>query len=148
MPVVKSYAIWNNKGGVGKSTILFHVASAVAAIRPDLNVLVIDTDPQASVTTSFLGGKIDVSITGLDELFKSRPQSNGKPTTFSGLLHEAYDHLRKGGNHESLKPNAVARFGITPHSYQVCGLPSLVLPESGTYAHPSTVTHVRGNCFS
>ncbi len=30
----KSYVLWNNKGGVGKSTITFHIASVYAEKKP------------------------------------------------------------------------------------------------------------------
>ncbi|AUB42968.1 Cellulose biosynthesis protein BcsQ (plasmid) [Nostoc flagelliforme CCNUN1] len=52
----KSYVIWNNKGGVGKSTITFHVASAYAAKNPDRDIVVIDMCPQANVSMILLGG--------------------------------------------------------------------------------------------
>ncbi len=35
MAVIQSYAVWNNKGGVGKSTITFHAASRYAELNPD-----------------------------------------------------------------------------------------------------------------
>ncbi len=48
MPLQNSYAVWNNKGGVGKSTITFHVASRYAENHPETNVLVIDLCPQSN----------------------------------------------------------------------------------------------------
>ncbi|RYD85561.1 MAG: ParA family protein [Verrucomicrobiaceae bacterium] len=53
---MRSYAIWNNKGGVGKSTIAFHLASRYAEENPDVNVLVIDLCPQANSSMMLLGG--------------------------------------------------------------------------------------------
>jgi cellulose biosynthesis protein BcsQ len=52
----KSYVIWNNKGGVGKSTICFHLASVYAAKNLDKDVVVIDMCPQANVSMMLLGG--------------------------------------------------------------------------------------------
>lgn len=49
------YAIWNNKGGVGKSTLAFHLASAYAASHPKEKVLVVDMCPQANCTMMLLG---------------------------------------------------------------------------------------------
>ena len=46
------------KGGVGKSTIAFHVASRYAELNPDRHVLVIDLCPQANVSMLLLGGGI------------------------------------------------------------------------------------------
>jgi AAA domain len=54
--VKKRYAVWNNKGGVGKSTITYHLASRISAQNPDLNVLVIDLCPQSNVSMMLLGG--------------------------------------------------------------------------------------------
>lgn len=56
MPVLNSYAIWNNKGGVGKSTIAFHLASRYAEQYPDKKVLVIDLCPQSNSSMMLLGG--------------------------------------------------------------------------------------------
>ena len=52
----KSYVIWNNKGGVGKSTITFHIASVYAEKNPDRDVVVIDMCPQANVSMMLMGG--------------------------------------------------------------------------------------------
>ena len=56
MSIVNSYALWNNKGGVGKSTITFHLAIRYAEKNPDKNVMVIDLCPQANASMMFLGG--------------------------------------------------------------------------------------------
>jgi cellulose biosynthesis protein BcsQ len=56
MPVIRSYAVWNNKGGVGKSTITFHLASRYAEKNPDKKVLVIDLCPQSNSSMMLLGG--------------------------------------------------------------------------------------------
>lgn len=49
------YAIWNNKGGVGKSTLTFHIATYFAHNNPECNVLVVDMCPQANSTMMLLG---------------------------------------------------------------------------------------------
>ncbi|MGC0155284.1 ParA family protein [Chromobacterium vaccinii] len=56
MSVIRSYAVWNNKGGVGKSTITFHLASRYAEAHPKKNVLVIDLCPQSNSSMMLLGG--------------------------------------------------------------------------------------------
>ncbi|MGH7221779.1 MAG: ParA family protein [Gemmataceae bacterium] len=53
MPV---YAIWNNKGGVGKSYLTFQIASEYARIHPDQKILVVDMCPQADSSSMLLGG--------------------------------------------------------------------------------------------
>lgn len=50
------YAIWNNKGGVGKSYLTFQIASEFACQNPDKKVLVIDLCPQANSSSMLLGG--------------------------------------------------------------------------------------------
>lgn len=56
MGLIHSYALWNNKGGVGKSTITFHLAMRYAELHPEQNVLVIDLCPQANSSMMLLGG--------------------------------------------------------------------------------------------
>lgn len=59
MPLKKSYVIWNNKGGVGKTTLTFHIATEYAKRHQaengtPVNVLVIDLCPQANVSMALL----------------------------------------------------------------------------------------------
>jgi cellulose biosynthesis protein BcsQ len=49
---VKTVGFFNNKGGVGKTTLVYHVAAMIAD-RGE-NVLVVDLDPQANLTSMFL----------------------------------------------------------------------------------------------
>lgn len=49
---MKSIAFFNNKGGVGKTTLLCNVA-AFAALHLDMKVCVIDADPQCNATQYF-----------------------------------------------------------------------------------------------
>ena len=51
-----SYAVWNNKGGVGKSFLTFALATEYARANPDGHVLVVDMCPQANVSEILLGG--------------------------------------------------------------------------------------------
>lgn len=53
--IKNKYIIWNNKGGVGKSTLAFHIASTYADKYKDENILVIDMCPQANCTMMLLG---------------------------------------------------------------------------------------------
>src|SRR5580698_10498470 len=50
------YAIWNNKGGVGKSFVTFITACEYARQHPDRNVVIVDMCPQANVSEVVLGG--------------------------------------------------------------------------------------------
>ena len=49
---VISIAVFNNKGGVGKTSLVYHLAWMYAKLN--YNVLVADLDPQANLTTMFL----------------------------------------------------------------------------------------------
>jgi chromosome partitioning protein len=53
------YAIWNNKGGVGKSYLTFQIAAEFAYQHPDQRVLVIDLCPQANSSSMLLGGMFE-----------------------------------------------------------------------------------------
>ena len=57
MPLKESYVIWNNKGGVGKSTLTFHIASHYSRPNPTEKVLVIDLCPQANVSMALLSSR-------------------------------------------------------------------------------------------
>lgn len=50
------YSFYNNKGGVGKTTLCQNAASLYAENNPKKQVLVIDLCPQANVSQFFLGG--------------------------------------------------------------------------------------------
>lgn len=54
---MKSIAFFNNKGGVGKTTLLCNMA-AYLAIKRQLRVLVIDADPQCNATTYILNDSV------------------------------------------------------------------------------------------
>ena len=51
---MKSYAFWNNKGGVGKSFLSFVAATEYARTHPDTDVYVIDLCPQANISEILL----------------------------------------------------------------------------------------------
>ena len=53
------YAIWNNKGGVGKSYLTFQLASEYALQHRNKKVLVVDLCPQANASSMLLGGMDD-----------------------------------------------------------------------------------------
>lgn len=67
------FALWNNKGGVGKSFLTFALACEYALANPDEEVLVLDLCPQANVTEMFLGGK-DLASTALEVLYGDKPR--------------------------------------------------------------------------
>lgn len=67
------YALWNNKGGVGKSFLTFSLACEYALANPDEEVLVLDLCPQANLTEMFFGGK-DAAAAMLNACYAERPR--------------------------------------------------------------------------
>jgi len=76
------YAIWNNKGGVGKSYLSFQIACEYARQNPDKKVLVVDMCPQANASSMLLGGMID----GEERLNEIHAQV--RRNTISGYLED------------------------------------------------------------
>lgn len=76
------YALWNNKGGVGKSYLTFQIASEYARTHPDERVLVIDLCPQANSSVMLLGG-MGPGDTALDGLANHAPRR-----TISGYIED------------------------------------------------------------
>lgn len=53
---IKIYSFYNNKGGVGKTTLCQNAACLFAEQNPEKQILVIDLCPQANVSQFLLGG--------------------------------------------------------------------------------------------
>jgi cellulose biosynthesis protein BcsQ len=127
MAIVNTYGLWNNKGGVGKSTITFHLAARYAEQHPDMNVLVIDLCPQANVSMMLLGGGTTGEDAVLNHCTAPTPRtvvgylstviSNGSgahlpdPTTFLVQVSATNPNLTRGlyllcgdGNLEPMAP--------------------------------------------
>ena len=93
------YALWNNKGGVGKSYLTFQIATEYARTHQDQKVLVLDLCPQANVSSMLLGGIID------GEAILTQMAQGG--TTVAGYVDE---RIRS----PYISPNSGARFVIHP----------------------------------
>jgi cellulose biosynthesis protein BcsQ len=76
------YALWNNKGGVGKSYLTFQLAAEYARTHRDQNVLVVDLCPQANASGMLLGG-IEAGEEAIERLAGSTP-----PATISGYISD------------------------------------------------------------
>ncbi|HMG73452.1 MAG TPA: ParA family protein [Pyrinomonadaceae bacterium] len=74
------YAIWNNKGGVGKSYLTFQIATEYARIHPEKRILVLDLCPQANASGMLLGG-MERGERSLDVLSSKTPRQ-----TISGYM--------------------------------------------------------------
>lgn len=71
---MKTIAFFNNKGGVGKTFLVYHLAWMYA--RLGVNVLAADLDPQANLTSMFLDD---------DELEPLWPENGDRPTVYGAL---------------------------------------------------------------
>lgn len=93
------YAIWNNKGGVGKSYLTFQVACEYARTHPDQKVLIIDLCPQANSSSMVLGG-MEGGETAIERLSGMTP-----PRTISGYIADRvvspYVNTHSGANYVS-----------------------------------------------
>ncbi len=58
---MKSYIIWNNKGGIGKTMLSFLLSTGYALEHPDENTVVIDMCPQANISQVLLGGTDNIN---------------------------------------------------------------------------------------
>ncbi len=107
MPI---YALWNNKGGVGKSYLTFQIASEYARTHPHSRVLVIDLCPQANSSVIFLGGMSRGDLV-LDGLAVRAPR-----TTISGYIE---DRIRS----PYVSPGTGASYLVRPrdHNSQIPG---------------------------
>ena len=65
------YAIWNNKGGVGKTFLSFMLSAEYAIKHQDRTVIVVDMCPQANLSEIFLGGNNQGSKT-LEKLIREK----------------------------------------------------------------------------
>ena len=92
-----TYALWNNKGGVGKSYLTFQIAAEYARTHPNQKILVIDMCPQANASNMFLGGMAGGEAV-LDELGASNPRR-----TIAGYVRDRiaspYQDPRTGANY-------------------------------------------------
>ncbi len=96
---MKSIAFFNNKGGVGKTTLLCNLASYLA-LHHEAKVLVIDADPQSNATAYLLKEEI------LDAIY----QDNG-----SINLYGYYESVARGKGFSDATPLIVnsSRFGVS-----------------------------------
>ena len=72
---MKSIAFFNNKGGVGKTTLLYHLAWMLS--EHGIRVLALDLDPQANLTAMFLNEE------RLEDLW---PDTDIHPNTIYGAI--------------------------------------------------------------
>lgn len=67
------FALWNNKGGVGKSFLTFALACEYAFAHKDEDVLVLDLCPQANITEMMFGDK-ETAPAHIDAFYGQKPR--------------------------------------------------------------------------
>jgi chromosome partitioning protein len=117
------YAVWNNKGGVGKTFIAFVIASEYASAHPDQTVVVIDMCPQANVSEILLGGNGSGSD-NLSSLLTKSPRQ-----TIGGYFDQriTQPHAKTGTEINFLISAHAFNTKIPENLYLVGGDPSLEL---------------------
>lgn len=115
------YAIWNNKGGVGKSFVTFITACEFAHQHPDKMVVIVDMCPQANVSEVVLGG----NGKGAKELEKLLSQSRRQ--TVGGYFDERISSPHKiSGNETSYIVDASKiNENLDANVFLIAGDPSL-----------------------
>lgn len=84
---MKSICFFNNKGGVGKTTLACNVASAMANFF-NLGVLFVDADPQCNATQLVLANEL------LEPLYKNRQSPLGESKGTGSRTQTLFDVLR------------------------------------------------------
>ena len=140
-----AYTIWNNKGGVGKTTIAFQIICQYAERHPDENILCMDVCPQTNLSSTLLSF-LDTStrskgvFTPGAEVVQQLETSEvcqrdhegkivmGAPKNIAGLLKYKLSRIRSYP--ELTVQVASYNKNLTPNIYLLCGSSKLDLFSS------------------
>lgn len=163
------YAIWNNKGGVGKTFLSFVIASEYARTHPESVVVLIDMCPQANLSEIALGGNSKgakqletmlkkpqrKTIGGYFDLRLSSPfKSTGNESSFATQLSGFNSHLPKnmlfvaGDPSLELQSQTINQIAILPQPQNAWGLVHrwlIDLVEGIQAQHPAAVFFIDCN---
>lgn len=114
------YAMWNNKGGVGKTFLSFVLATEIAHERR-IPVLLVDMCPQANLSEIVLGGN-GIGSDRLDKLIKERKTIGGY---FDSRISSP--HSRTGKETDFLLDARLINENLPKGVYLIAGDPSLEL---------------------
>lgn len=88
---MKTISIFNQKGGVGKTTTVVNLAVALAYL--DKKVLVVDMDPQANATTGLGIDKYKVSMSIYDLFYLSEDSEDRRENSYDQDENHAQDEV-------------------------------------------------------
>lgn len=120
-----TYAVWNNKGGTGKTSLTFQSVCRYAQVHPEKKVLVIDMCPQANLSELMLGGLSNSGSKSLLERQGLTPRCSiggyfdlRLPSPFSAPKIDAASYITKPSKYNAAIPKGIDL---------VCGDPLLEL---------------------
>lgn len=115
------YAIWNNKGGVGKTFVSFITACEYARSNPEKRIVIVDMCPQANVSEVVLGGN-GKGAAELEKLLTAVPRQ-----TIGGYLDERISspHKMTGNETNYLLRACDYNTNLDDNIYLIAGDPSL-----------------------
>ena len=120
--------VFNQKGGVGKSTITSNLAAISAA--QGLRTLVVDLDPQGNTTRYLLGELADEEPAGAAPFFEQQLKfSMRTPATSEFITASPYEHLDVMASHPSLDE----MHGKLESRYKIYKLRDALAELSGDY---------------
>jgi cellulose biosynthesis protein BcsQ len=124
------YAFWNNKGGTGKTSLVFQSIARYAELHPKHRVLAVDVCPQANLSELMLGG---LNNKGSDKLLAEQGQVPRRsiggyfqlrlPSPYSPPNFTATDFITKPNAQNSAVPASIDL---------VCGDPLLELQANAS----------------
>ena len=119
----KSYVIWNNKGGVGKSTLTFHLSTLYAHQHPERKVLVIDACPQVNISKTLLLNR--ENLRAVQKLRVKSVTNSNRPgvqmqKTIAGYL-DFYSNNRRFNSKDFLVHVKDYNNQISENMYLLCG---------------------------
>jgi cellulose biosynthesis protein BcsQ len=114
------YAVWNNKGGVGKTFLSFVLATEIANSR-NIPVVLVDMCPQANLSEIVLGGN-GIGSDRLDKYIKNRKTIGGY---FDSRINSP--HSKTGKELDFLLDARLVNDNLPKGVYLIAGDPSLEL---------------------
>lgn len=120
-----TYAVWNNKGGTGKTSLTFQAVCRYAELNPTKKILAVDMCPQANLSELMLGGQSNDGSKNLLSRHGLTPRCSiggyfdaRLPTPFSPPKFDATNYITHVADYNKM---------ITGNIDLVCGDPLLEL---------------------